>query len=95
MELFDDEGEKPIPMWPALAWILEDYGLSRIEKVATHLVYRQQSGAWSFEPPPAVQLHLQLCTCARRHKWSHEATIASVEYNWPHVQGVPGFNTPG
>jgi hypothetical protein len=93
-ELFDDEGEKPIPTWPALAWILEDYGLSRIEKVAADLVYRQQSGAWSYEPSLAVQLHPQFCPCVRRHKWSPEATIASVEYNWPHVQGAPGFNTP-
>ena len=94
-ELFDDEGEKPIPTWPALAWILEDYGLSRSETVPADKVYRQQSRAWSFEPPPAVQLHPQYCPCARRHKWAPEATIASVEYNWPQVQGAPGFNTPG
>ena len=95
MELFNDEGERPIPTWPALAWILEDYELSRIEKVGVDLVYRQQSGAWSFEPPLVVQLHPQLCPCARRHKWAPEATIASVEYNWPQVQGAPGFNRLG
>lgn len=27
-ELFDEEGERPVPTWPTLAWILEDYGLS-------------------------------------------------------------------
>ena len=85
MELFDDEGENPIPTWPALAWILEDYGLYRTEKVAADLVYRQQSEAWSFEPPPAVQLHPQFCPCARRHKWAPDATIALVEYNWPQM----------
>ncbi len=93
-ELFDDETEMPIPTWSALAWILEDYGLSRTEKTAADLVYKQQSGSWSFEPPSAVQLHPQFCPCARRHKWAPGSTIASVEYNWPQIQGAPGFNTP-
>ena len=93
-ELFDEEVEKPIPTWSALAWILEDYGLSRTENVAADLLYRQQSGSWSFEPPSAVQLHPQFCPCARRHKWAPDSTISSVEYNWPQIQGAPGFNTP-
>lgn len=58
-KLFDDEGERPVPTWPTLTWILEDYGLSRTKKVATDLVYRQQSGP--FEPPPMIQLHPQFC----------------------------------
>ena len=41
-----------------------------------------------------VQIHPQFCPCARRHKWSPTSTIALVEYNWPHIQGAPGFNTP-
>ena len=93
-ELFDAEGEQPVPTWPALAWILEDYGLSRTETTSADLVYKRISGAWTFEPPPAVQAHSRFCPCARRHKWPPTATIASVEYNWPQIQGAPGFNTP-
>ena len=70
-----------MPTWPTLAWILEDYGLSRTDKVAVDLVYRQQSGPWFFEPPPEVQLHPQFYSCTRRHKWVPNATIASIEYN--------------
>ena len=93
-ELFDDVQEQPVPTWSALAWILQDYGLSRTEQTAANLVYKQISGPWSFDPPPMVQVHLQYCPCARRHKWSPTSTLASVEYNWPQVQGAPGFNTP-
>lgn len=93
-ELFDDEDERPVPTWKALTWLLEDYGLSRTETVAADLVYRQSCGPWSFEPPPAVKMHPQFCPCARRHKWAPNATVASVEYNWPQIQGAPGFNTP-
>ena len=63
--------------------------------MTTDLVYRQHSGPWSFEPPPTVQLHPQYCPCARRHKWAPDVIIASVEYNWPQIQGTPGFNTLG
>ena len=93
-ELFDGEGEQPVPTWSALAWILEDYGHSRSETTAADMVYRRISGAWTFEPPPAVQAYSRFCPCARRHKWAPNATIASVEYNWPQIQGAPGFNTP-
>ena len=93
-ELFDDENERPVPTWPALAWILEDYGLSRTEPIAADLVYKRVSGLWSFKPPPAVQVHPYFCPCERRHKWAPNATIASVEYNWPQIQGAPGFATP-
>ena len=93
-ELFDDVQEKPVPTWTALAWILQDYGLSRTEQMAADLVYKQISGPWSFDPPPVVQVHPQYCPCARRHKWSPTSTLASVEYNWPQIQGAPGFNTP-
>jgi hypothetical protein len=93
-ELFDGEGEQPVPTWSAIAWILEDYGLSRTETTPADLVYKRFSGAWIFEPPPAVQVHPRFCPCARRHKWAPTATIASVEYNWPQIQGAPGFNTP-
>lgn len=93
-ELFDNAQEQPVPTWAALTWILQDYGLSRVEQIAADLVYKQISGPWSFEPPPAVHLHPQFCPCARRHKWAPDSTIASVEYNWPQIQGAPGFNTP-
>jgi len=93
-ELFDSDQEKPVPTWTAIAWILQDYGLSRGEQIAADIVYKQVSGPWSFEPPPAVHLHPQFCPCARRHKWAPDATISSVEYNWPQIQGAPGFNTP-
>ena len=94
LELFDDEIEQPVPTWPALAWILEDYGLSRSEPVAADLIYKKISGPWAFEPPTAVQSHPAFCPCERRHKWAPDATINSVEYNWPQIQGAPGFNTP-
>ena len=93
-ELFDGEGEQPVPTWSALAWILEDYGLSRIETTPADMVYKRSSRTWTFEPPPAVQAHPRFCPCARRHKWAPTATIASVEYNWPQIQGAPAFNTP-
>lgn len=93
-ELFDDEGEQHVPTWSTLAWILDDYGLSRTETVAANLVYKHISGSWTFEPPLAVQVHSQFCHCVRRHKWSPDATIASMEYNWPQIQGPPGFNAP-
>lgn len=69
-ELFDDVIEQPVPTWPALAWILEDYGLSRSEPVAVDIIYKQISGPWSFEPPPAVSSHPQYCYCDRRRKWA-------------------------
>lgn len=50
VELFNDAQEKPIPIWSALAWILQDYGLSRTEQLAVNLVYKQISGPWFFEP---------------------------------------------
>lgn len=56
-------------------------------------MYKHVSGPWFFELPPSVRIHPQLCSCARRHKWSHDSTIALVEYNWPQIQGAPRFNT--
>lgn len=93
-ELFGDEQEQLVPTWPTLAWILEDYGFQRTKFVATDLIDNQGSGPWSFEVPPIVQIHPQFCLCKRKHKWSPNAIIASVEYNWPKLQGAPGFNTP-
>ena len=93
-ELFDGEGEEPVPTWSALAWILEDYGLSRTETIAADLIYKQVSGNWSYNAPPTVQVHPQFCHCPRRHKWSPTAMINSVEYNWPQIPGSPGFDTP-
>lgn len=43
-ELFDDEHERHVSTWPALAWILEYYGLSRTEPIAADLVYKRMSG---------------------------------------------------
>ena len=45
-KLFDDEQERPVPTWAALAWILEDYGLSRTEPITADLIYKQVSGPW-------------------------------------------------
>lgn len=44
--------------------------------------------------PLVVQIHPQICLCERKHKWSPDAIIASLEYNWPQLQGTPGFSTP-
>lgn len=93
-ELFDGKEEEPVPTWSALAWILEDYGLSRTESMAADLIYKQVSGTWSYKAPLAVQVHPQYCRCPRRDKWSPDATLNSVEYNWPQISGSPGFNTP-
>ena len=94
LELFDDDIKQHVPTWPALAWILEDYGLSRSEPMVVNIIYKQIIGPWLFEPPPAVQSHLQFCLCDRRHKWMPNATINSIEYKWPQIQGAPRFNTP-
>lgn len=53
-ELFDDENGQSLLTWPALAWILEDYGLSITEPVAADLIYKHVSGSWSFEASPGV-----------------------------------------
>lgn len=85
--LFDHPQEKHVPTWPALAWILEDYGLSRVEDIPTDIRYRRISRQWSSKPPPAVATHPQFCSCIRRHKWDPQATLQSVEYNWPVIPG--------
>lgn len=75
-ELFDNESEQLIPTCPTVAWILEDYGLSRTETIAADKVYQRISKNWTFEPPPTVQAQSHFCPCARRHKWSPNAIIA-------------------
>ncbi len=87
--LFDHEYEKPLPTWRALNWILEDYGLSRGEEYSWDLVYKKLVDAtWSRNPPPAVMADAHFCNqCDRRFKWAPDATIDSVEYNWPLIPG--------
>lgn len=68
-------------------WPLEDGANSRKYGLQT-------SGPWSFERSPIVQVHPQFCQCACRQKWSPTSAIVSMEYNWPKIQGTPGFNTP-
>ena len=87
-DFFDDKQEQPIPIWHALASILEDYAMSKTEPIVADMVYKRMCGPWFFEPPPAVQVHLHFCPCERRHKWTPNATIASVEYNWPQISGA-------
>lgn len=77
-ELFDDEQKQPIPTWPVLTSILEDYGMSFTGPIAVDLIYKHISGPWSFEPPLVVQVHPQFCLYARKRKWAPDATIASI-----------------
>jgi hypothetical protein len=81
------ETEVPIISWEAIAWILKDYGLSREETEPWDVTYRRISRQWSSEPPPAMKLDPRFCNCPRRNKWDPNATIDSVEYNWPLVPG--------
>ena len=56
LELFDDEIEHLVHTWPTLAWLLEDYGLSRSEPVAADFIYKKISGSCAFEPPPRCKV---------------------------------------
>ena len=85
--MFDNPQEKPVPTWQALTWLLEDYGLSRIEDIPIDIHYCRISRQWSSKPPLAVTTHPNFCSCPRRHKWDPQATLHSVEYNWPLIPG--------
>ena len=86
-KMFNDPQEMPVPTWQAIAWLLEDYGLSRTEDVPADIHYRRISRQWSSSPPPAITNHPQFCACPRRNKWDPQATLHSVEYNWPLIPG--------
>ena len=86
-KMFDDPLEEPVPTWKAISWLLEDYGLSRKEDVPADIHYRRISRQWSSNPPPAVASHPNFCSCPRRHKWDPQATLTSIDYNWPLIQG--------
>lgn len=47
-KLFGNEQEQQVPTWPTLARILEDYGLSWNEFVATDLINNQRSPPWLY-----------------------------------------------
>lgn len=85
--MFDAPEGEPIPTWNAIAWLLEDYGLSRTKDVPADIQYKRISRQWSVIPPAAVASHPHFCPCPRRNKWDPIATIASVEYNWPLIIG--------
>ena len=85
--MFDKPEEEPVPTWSAIAWLLEDYGLSRTEDVPADIQYRRMSRQWPTIPPAAVRSHPHYCPCPRRQKWNPAATLASVEYNWPIISG--------
>jgi hypothetical protein len=86
-KMFDTPAEEPVLTWTAISWMLEDYGLSRTEEVPADIVYWQNSRQWSHNPPPAVANHPNFCPCQRRCKWNPQATLTSVEYNWPFIPG--------
>ena len=94
--LFDADIEQPIPSWRALAWLLEDVGLSRIIPTAPEdahdVVYRRICRGWSVMPPLSVTNDPRFCNCQRRYKWPPHALIDSLEYNWPIIPG--SFVTP-
>lgn len=55
-------------------------------------MYARISKYWSSLPPLAVTLDPRFCSCKRRFQWSPNATIVSLEYNWPIVTG--SFRSP-
>lgn len=85
--MFDNPEEEPIPIWPAISRLLEDYGFSKNEDVPANIYYRRVSWQWSVIPPAAVSGHPHYCPCPRRHKWNPVAKLSSIEYNWPIIQG--------
>ena len=85
--MFDKLDEEPIPTWSAISWLLEDYGLSRVEDIPADIYYKQISRQWSSIPPLAVSSHPHFCPCPRRCKCNLAATLSSVEYNWPLILG--------
>ena len=86
-KLFDYPQERHVPTWQAITWLLEDYGLSRTEEVPVDIHYCRISRQWYSNPPLAVATHPNLCLCLQRHKWDPQATLHSVEYNWPLIPG--------
>ena len=85
--MFDKLEEEPVVTWSAISWFLKDYGLSRIENVRADIQYMRISRQWSLQPQPAVANHPNFCECPSRGKWNPAATLSSVEYNWPIIQG--------
>lgn len=85
--MFDNPEEEPIPTWPTISRLLEDYGFSKNEDVPADIYYRRVSWQWSIIPPDAVSCHPHYCPCPRRHKWNPAAKLSSIEYNWPIIQG--------
>ena len=60
-QMFDSPSEEPIPTWNAIAWLLEDYGLSRIEEVPADIHLRRISRRWPENPPVSVACHPHFC----------------------------------
>jgi len=85
--MFNNSEEEHVLPWSVISWFLEDYGLLCTETVLADIQYRRTSRQWSLQPPPAVASHLNFCQCPRRGKWNPTATLTSVEYNWPIIQG--------
>ena len=81
----------PLPTWEGIAWLLEDYGLSRREEKSWDLVYqRVRDSTWIQDAPVLVQCNGHFCNCARRFLWAPDALIDSIEYNWPIIPGQFG-----
>jgi hypothetical protein len=84
--------ERPLPSWKALEWLAEDYGQSVTEEAPYDKIYEKISIDWQQEPSVIVSINNYFCLCERRHKWNLEATIDSIEYNWPKLS--TSFDTP-
>lgn len=89
LALFNNPVEQPYVTWQALEWLLKDYGLSRVETRPADVVYRMKSSTnnWTMDPPLAVTKDPLWCSCPRRGRWDPAATISSVPYNWPIIDG--------
>jgi hypothetical protein len=81
------ETEVPTISWEAIAWLFKDYGPSREETKPWDVTYRRISRPWNSDPPPVVKLDPRFCNFPRKNKWDPNATIDSVEYNWPLIPG--------
>jgi hypothetical protein len=77
------ETKVSIISWETIDWVLKDYGPSREEIEPWDATYWRILRQWTSKPPPVVKLDPRFCDCPRRHKWDSNATIDSVEYNWP------------
>jgi hypothetical protein len=88
--VFETEEEKQyhIPTWKALEWLVEDFGMTRTLRIVEDRQYQMTSGVWPKGVPLSISSDPHFCTLGPRcGKWSPEATIKSINYNWMLIEG--------